>query len=39
MPDIDGFQVIDALRADEGTSATPLMVLTTKHLNERAPYS
>jgi signal transduction histidine kinase/CheY-like chemotaxis protein len=34
MPDVSGFDVIDALRADDATCATPIMVLTAKHLNE-----
>jgi CheY-like chemotaxis protein len=32
MPDVDGFEVVDALRADARTAATPVVVLTAKTL-------
>jgi signal transduction histidine kinase/DNA-binding response OmpR family regulator len=32
MPDVDGFEVVDALRADRRTAATPVVVLTAKSL-------
>ena len=32
MPDVDGFEVIDALRADPRTASTPVVVLTAKTL-------
>ena len=32
MPDVDGFEVIDALRADPRTAAIPVVVLTAKSL-------
>jgi signal transduction histidine kinase/DNA-binding response OmpR family regulator len=32
MPDVDGFEVVDALRADPRTAATPVVVLTAKSL-------
>ena len=34
MPDVSGFDVIEALRADNATKAMPIMVLTSKHLSE-----
>jgi signal transduction histidine kinase/CheY-like chemotaxis protein len=34
MPEVTGFDVVEALRADEGTKSTPIMVLTAKHLTE-----
>jgi len=34
MPDVTGFDVVEALRADAGTKSTPIMVLTAKHLTE-----
>jgi signal transduction histidine kinase/DNA-binding response OmpR family regulator len=33
MPDVDGFEVVDALRADRRTAATPVVVLTAKTLS------
>jgi signal transduction histidine kinase/DNA-binding response OmpR family regulator len=30
MPDMDGFAVVEALRADQGTSEIPIVVLTSK---------
>jgi signal transduction histidine kinase/DNA-binding response OmpR family regulator len=35
MPDVDGFEVVDALRADPRTAATPVVVLTAKSLTAR----
>ncbi len=32
MPDVDGFEVVDALRADARTAGTPVVVLTAKTL-------
>lgn len=32
LPGIDGYQVLQALRADEGTSGIPVLVLTAKSL-------
>lgn len=32
LPGIDGYQVLQALRADETTSTTPVLVLTAKSL-------
>ncbi len=32
MPDIDGFKIIDALKADENTRHIPIIVLTAKEL-------
>jgi signal transduction histidine kinase/CheY-like chemotaxis protein len=34
MPEVSGFDVVDALRADPATRATPIMVLTSEHLTE-----
>ncbi|OLE81457.1 MAG: hypothetical protein AUG06_01215 [Actinobacteria bacterium 13_1_20CM_2_65_11] len=34
MPEVTGFDVVEALRADEVTKSTPIMVLTAKHLTE-----
>ena len=34
MPEVTGFDVVEALRADDGTKSTPIMVLTAKHLTE-----
>jgi len=34
MPEVTGFDVVEALRASEETRATPIMVLTAKHLTE-----
>jgi CheY-like chemotaxis protein/anti-sigma regulatory factor (Ser/Thr protein kinase) len=34
MPDVTGFDVVEALRADEATRAIPIMVLTAKDLTE-----
>jgi CheY-like chemotaxis protein len=34
MPEVTGFDVVEALRANEATRATPIMVLTAKHLTE-----
>ncbi len=34
MPEVTGFDVVEALRADEGTKSTPIMVLTAKHLSD-----
>jgi len=32
MPEVDGFEVVDALRADPRTAAIPVVVLTAKSL-------
>ena len=32
MPDVDGFEVVDSMRADPRTAATPVVVLTAKSL-------
>jgi signal transduction histidine kinase/CheY-like chemotaxis protein len=34
MPEVTGFDVVEALRADEATKSTPIMVLTAKNLTE-----
>jgi CheY-like chemotaxis protein len=34
MPDLSGFDVVEALRADEATREIPIMVLTAKTLTE-----
>ena len=34
MPDVTGFDVVEALRADPNTSQTPIMILTARHLTE-----
>jgi CheY-like chemotaxis protein/anti-sigma regulatory factor (Ser/Thr protein kinase) len=34
MPDVTGFDVVEALRADPRTSQTPIMILTARHLTE-----
>jgi PAS domain S-box-containing protein len=34
MPDLTGFDVVEALRADEGTRSIPIMVLTAKALTD-----
>jgi signal transduction histidine kinase/DNA-binding response OmpR family regulator len=34
MPDVTGFDVVEALRADAATKTTPIMVLTAKTLTE-----
>jgi CheY-like chemotaxis protein len=34
MPDVNGFDVVDALRADAGTQEIPIMVLTAKDLTD-----
>jgi len=34
MPEVTGFDVVEALRADDATNATPIMVLTAKNLTE-----
>jgi len=34
MPDVTGFDVVEALRADDRTKSTPILVLTAKHLTE-----
>ena len=32
MPDVSGFEVVKALRADPVTQRTPIMILTARHL-------
>jgi CheY-like chemotaxis protein len=32
MPDVNGFAVVEALRADPATRQTPIMILTARHL-------
>jgi signal transduction histidine kinase/DNA-binding response OmpR family regulator len=34
MPEVTGFDVVEALRDDDLTKSTPIMVLTAKHLTE-----
>ena len=34
MPDVTGYDVVEALRADESTRETPIMVLTASNLSE-----
>jgi CheY-like chemotaxis protein len=34
MPDVSGFDVVEALRSDEATFAMPIMVLTAKELSD-----
>jgi CheY-like chemotaxis protein len=34
MPEVTGFDVVEALRADERTRETPIMVLTAMNLTE-----
>jgi len=34
MPEVSGFDVVEALRSDESTSAMPIMVLTAKELTD-----
>jgi signal transduction histidine kinase/CheY-like chemotaxis protein len=34
MPDVTGFDVVEALRADTATAQTPIMILTARHLTE-----
>jgi len=34
MPDVTGFDVVEALRADPRTQDTPIMILTARHLTE-----
>ena len=34
MPEVDGFDVVEALSANEATKEIPIMVLTAKHLTE-----
>jgi len=34
MPEVTGFDVVEALRGDEATKSTPIMVLTAKNLTE-----
>ncbi len=35
MPDMDGFQVLEALKAQPETATIPVIVVTAKHLTER----
>jgi len=34
MPDVSGFDVVEAIRSDKATASTPIMVLTAKDLTE-----
>jgi CheY-like chemotaxis protein len=34
MPEVSGFDVVEALRADQSTARTPIMVLTAKDLTD-----
>jgi signal transduction histidine kinase/CheY-like chemotaxis protein len=34
MPEVSGFDVVEALRADSRTEDTPIMILTARHLTE-----
>jgi signal transduction histidine kinase/CheY-like chemotaxis protein len=34
MPDVDGFEVVEALGKNEATKAIPIMILTAKHLTQ-----
>jgi CheY-like chemotaxis protein len=34
MPDVSGFDVVKALRADPVTKRTPIMILTARHLTQ-----
>jgi CheY-like chemotaxis protein len=34
MPDVTGFDVVEALRTDPHTRDTPIMILTARHLTE-----
>ena len=34
MPDVDGFAVVERLRADPATAAIPIVVLTAKAMTE-----
>jgi CheY-like chemotaxis protein len=34
MPDVTGFDVVEALRADKSTATLPILVLTAKDLTE-----
>jgi signal transduction histidine kinase/CheY-like chemotaxis protein len=34
MPDVSGFEVVEALRADPATRRTPIMILTARHLTQ-----
>jgi CheY-like chemotaxis protein len=34
MPEVTGFDVVEALRAEDATKSTPIMVLTAKNLTE-----
>ncbi len=34
MPEVSGFDVVEALRSDQATSSTPIMVLTAKDLTD-----
>ncbi len=35
MPEVDGFQVLDAIRKDERTGAIPVLILTAKHVTKQ----
>jgi CheY-like chemotaxis protein len=34
MPEVSGFDVVEAIRSDQATASTPIMVLTAKDLTE-----
>jgi signal transduction histidine kinase/CheY-like chemotaxis protein len=34
MPEVSGFDVVEALRSDDATKAMPIMILTSEHLTE-----
>jgi len=34
MPDVSGFDVVEAIRSDKATASTPIMVLTAKDLTD-----
>jgi CheY-like chemotaxis protein len=34
MPDVSGFDVVEAIRSDESTRSIPIMILTAKQLTD-----
>lgn len=34
MPEVSGFDVVEALRSDDATKAMPIMILMSEHLTE-----